>query len=211
MLEIKSFILGPVQTNTFLLWDSQKKQAVVIDPAWDGHIIAKQIRNLGMTLEAVWLTHAHFDHFAGVAGLYAELGVRSSVALHPDDLHLWKLYGGAPLFGMRIDRGPEPDILLTHGQILTIGSYHFQVRHTPGHTPGHVIFYSPEEHLVICGDVIFGGSIGRTDLPGGSYTQLMKSITEQIMSLPDQTRLLCGHGPETTVGLERLENPFLAS
>ncbi len=211
MLEINNFILGPVQTNTFLLWDTKTKQAVVIDPAWDGQIIARQIQNLRLTLEVVWLTHAHFDHFAGVASLYAELDVQQPVALHPDDLPLWKLYGGAPLFGMRIDRGPEPGILLQHGQILNIGNYRFQVRHSPGHTPGHVIFYSQEEQLVFCGDVIFGGSIGRTDLPGGNYAQLMKSINEQIMSLPDETRLLCGHGPETTVGLERLENPFLIS
>lgn len=210
MLEIKDYILGPVQTNVYLIWDTETKQAVVVDPAWDGNIVAQDVKDLELTLEGIWLTHGHFDHFAGVASLLDELRCQVPVAIHAEDLPLWKLYGGAPLFGMRIDRGPEPSLLVEHEQNLWVGGYQFQVRHAPGHTPGHVVFYCQTERIVFCGDVIFGGSIGRTDLPGGSYARLIKSISDQIMTLSDDTRLLPGHGPETTVGIERYENPFLA-
>jgi hydroxyacylglutathione hydrolase len=131
------------------------------------------------------------------------------VALHPADAVLWRMQGGAPLFGFHIDPGPEPTVDLFHGQILRLGRYQLEVRHAPGHTAGHVVFCCLGERVAFCGDVIFRGSIGRTDLPGGDYDTLMDSIREQILTLPDETRLLSGHGPETTVGLERGWNPFL--
>jgi hydroxyacylglutathione hydrolase len=130
-------------------------------------------------------------------------------ALHPADLPLWQAQGGAPLFGMHIEPGPRPELSLAHGQRLQVGAYEFEVRQAPGHTPGHVIFYCAAAGVAFCGDVIFLGSIGRTDLPGGSYGQLMNSIETQVLSLPDATRLLSGHGPETTVEYERRSNPFL--
>jgi hydroxyacylglutathione hydrolase len=111
---------------------------------------------------------------------------------------------------MQIDPGPEPTMHLSHGQKLPLGDRLFEVRHTPGHTPGHVVFYCGSEKVVFCGDVIFWGGIGRTDLPGGDYDTLMHSIQSQILSLPNDTRLLSGHGGETTVGYERRENPFLS-
>ena len=114
------------------------------------------------------------------------------------------------MFGMRIDPGPEPTIDLKHGMVLHLGEYQFEVRHAPGHTPGHVILYLSTEGLVFCGDVIFQGSIGRTDLPGGSYETLLESIRTQVLSLPDETRLYCGHGAVATVGDERVYNPFLS-
>jgi glyoxylase-like metal-dependent hydrolase (beta-lactamase superfamily II) len=117
--------------------------------------------------------------------------------------------GFPSLFGLDFDPGPEPTIDLVHGMVLHLGSQQLEVRHTPGHTPGHVILYCAAEHLAFCGDVIFQGSIGRTDLPGGSYETLIESIRSQILSLPDETRLYCGHGPSTTVGDERAANPFL--
>jgi len=119
------------------------------------------------------------------------------------------MQGGAPLFGMKIDPGPEPTVDLQHGQLLNLGEFQFEVRHTPGHTPGHVVFYCSQEAVVFCGDVIFQGSIGRTDLPGGDFSTLMNSINSEILALPDETRLLTGHGPETSVGIERQYNPFL--
>jgi hydroxyacylglutathione hydrolase len=131
------------------------------------------------------------------------------VALHPLDYNLWRMQGGAPFFGMRIDPGPEPTIDLVHGQLLHLGDNLLEVRHAPGHTPGHVVFYCPREKVCFCGDVIFQDSIGRTDLPGGDFDTLMTSIRTQIMSLPDETRLLSGHGPQTTVAIERRQNPFL--
>lgn len=209
MLEIIPFVLGPVQTNAYLIADGFTGVAVALDPAWDGAMIVQEAKRRGWRIGSIWLTHAHFDHLAG-AGQVADLSSPSPpVALHPEDYPLWRAQGGAALFGMRIDPGPEPTIELVHKQILHLGVYDFEVRHTPGHTPGHVVYYCAAAGLVFCGDVIFGGSIGRTDLPGGDYTKLMDSIHAQILSLPDETRLLSGHGPETTVGEERLENPFL--
>ena len=111
---------------------------------------------------------------------------------------------------MRIDPGPEPTIDLSHGQILRLGKAEIEVRHTPGHTRGHVVFYCPGEKVVFCGDLIFQGSIGRTDLPGGDYDSLVDSVRRNILNLPDDTRLLPGHGPATTVGNERHYNPYLA-
>jgi len=133
------------------------------------------------------------------------------VALHPDDLPLWRFSGGAALFGLpHFDPGPEPTVSLAHGMHLSIGTHDIEVRHTPGHTPGHVVFYAPASNLVFCGDLIFYSGVGRTDLPGGSWETLLESIRTQVLTLPDPTRLLSGHGPETTVGRERRANPFLA-
>lgn len=208
-LEIVSFVLGPVETNTYLAADGQSGEAVVIDPAADGKLIANRAAERHWRIAAIWLTHAHFDHLAGAVGVAQAVQPSPPIALHPADLPLWEMQGGAPYFGMHIDPGPRPTISLQHGQILTVGAYQFEVRHAPGHTPGHVIFYCAAERLAFCGDVIFWGSIGRTDLPGGSYQTLLHSIRTQILTLPDETRLLSGHGEETTVGLERRQNPFL--
>ncbi|MDI6695444.1 MAG: MBL fold metallo-hydrolase [Anaerolineales bacterium] len=208
-LEIVSFVLGPVETNTYLAADGQSGEAVVIDPAADGKLIANRVAERHWRIAAIWLTHAHFDHLAGAVGVAQAVQPSPPIALHPADLPLWEMQGGAPYFGMHIDPGPRPTISLQHGQKLTVGAYQFEVRHAPGHTPGHVIFYCAAERLAFCGDVIFWGSIGRTDLPGGSYQTLLHSIRTQILTLPDETRLLSGHGEETTVGLERRQNPFL--
>jgi glyoxylase-like metal-dependent hydrolase (beta-lactamase superfamily II) len=210
MLEIHSMVLGPVVTNAYLVGDSETGQAVAIDPADSGEIIVREAQSRRWGIEQIWLTHAHFDHLAGVSGLINHVTPTPVIALHPDDKPLWRMGGGAAYFGMDIDPGPEPEIELVNGQKLVVGQTIFEVRHTPGHTPGHVVFYSSTEQLVFCGDVIFQGSIGRTDLPGGDYATLIASIQTQILSLPDETRLLSGHGPETTVGVERRMNPFLS-
>jgi len=210
MLEIYSMVLGPVVTNAYLVGDSETGQAVAIDPADTGEIIVREAQSRRWEIEQIWLTHAHFDHLAGVSGLINHVTHTPVIALHPDDKPLWRMGGGAAYFGMDIDPGPEPEIELVNGQKLVVGQTIFEVRHTPGHTPGHVVFYSSTEQLVFCGDVIFQGSIGRTDLPGGDYATLIASIQTQILSLPDETRLLSGHGPETTVGVERRMNPFLS-
>ena len=209
MLEIVSMVLGPVMTNAYLVGDSESHQAVVIDPAWDGELITKEAIRRGWHIEQLWLTHAHFDHMGGIAGIIRSVQPAPTIALNPQDLPLYSVQGGSALFGMRIEAAPAPSALLEPGQILNLGSHSFEVRHCPGHTPGHVVFYCAAEHVVFCGDVIFEGSIGRTDLPGGDYETLIQSIRSQILTLPDETRLLSGHGPETTVGQERRWNPFL--
>ena len=209
MLEIVSFVLGPASTNAYLIADPNNGIAAVVDPAWDGQIIVAEARKRGWSIDQIWITHGHFDHFAGVKPIVDRVKPTPRLALHPEDLPLWQMQGGAPFFGMRIDPMPLPDFPLSHGQSLDLGGLAFEVRHAPGHTPGHVVFYCADEKLTFCGDVIFMSGIGRTDLPGGSFLTLMRSIQTQILSLPDDTRLLSGHGPETTVGDERRENPFL--
>jgi hydroxyacylglutathione hydrolase len=209
MLETVTFVLGPVQTNAYLVADSETGEAAVIDPAWDGQNIVAAAQERNWKLTQVWVTHAHFDHMAGAAAVVKSVTPAPMVALHPADLALWQMQGGAPLFGMHIDPGPEPSVFLAPGQTLSLGKQLFEVRHAPGHTPGHVVFYCAQQEVVFCGDVIFAGSIGRTDLPGGNFNTLIDSIRTQILTLPDETRLLSGHGPETTVGEERCSNPFL--
>jgi glyoxylase-like metal-dependent hydrolase (beta-lactamase superfamily II) len=209
MLEIISFVLGPVETNSYLIADPQTGEAAVIDPAWDGKRILETASRHNWRIGNIWLTHAHFDHLGGAGEVADGSSPPPPVALHPSDYTLWRAQGGAPLFGMRIDPGPEPTIDLKHGMVLRLGGFSFEVRYTPGHTPGHVVFYCPQEAVCFCGDVIFEGSIGRTDLPGGDYDTLIESIQVQILTLPDSTRLLTGHGDPTTVGRERKFNPFL--
>lgn len=209
MLEIVPFTLGPAMTNAYLVADSDTKDAAVIDPAWDGHIILAEAQRRGWRIAHLWYTHAHFDHIGGAAEIADALNPLPLVALHPNDHVLWRAGGGAPLFGFRIDPGPEPTIDFVHGQILRLGHVQFEVRFTPGHTSGHCILYCAQENVCFCGDLIFAGSVGRTDLPGGDWATLEKSIREQIYTLPNNTRLLSGHGIETTVGEEKQFNPFV--
>ncbi len=209
MLEIVSFVLGPLMTNVYLVGEANTGCAVIIDPAWDGELIAEEARRHGWQVGEIWLTHAHFDHIGGIAGVLRSVKPAPSIALHPADLGLYSFQGGAPLFGMQIEAAPPPNRSIEHGQMLSLGDLKFEVRHCPGHTQGHVVFYCAEEKVVFCGDVIFEGGIGRTDMPGGDFDTLIKSIKKHILSLPDETRLLSGHGGETSVGIERTTNPFL--
>jgi len=209
MLEIVTFTLGPAMTNAYLVADSETKEAAVIDPAWDGDIILAEAEERGWRIAHLWYTHAHFDHIGGAGAIADALNPLPLVALHPADHSLWKAEGGAAIFGFKIDPGPEPTIDLHQDQILKLGNVEFEVRHTPGHTPGMCSFYVPSENACFCGDLIFRDSVGRTDLPGGDWDALLKSIHEQIFTLPENTRLLSGHGPETTVGNEKRSNPFV--
>jgi hydroxyacylglutathione hydrolase len=210
MLEIVSFTLGPAQTNAYLVADSETKEAAVIDPAWDGHLILAEAQKRGWRIAHLWYTHAHFDHIGGAGAIADALNPLPLVALHPNDHVLWRAGGGGAMFGFDIDPGPEPTIDFAQGQILRLGSVKFEVRFTPGHTTGHCILYVPSTHVCFCGDLIFAGSVGRTDFPGGNWDQLVASIRSQVFTMPDETRLLSGHGPETTVGEEKMNNPFVA-
>lgn len=209
-LEIVRFVQGPAQTNAYLVGERGGDRAVAIDPSWDGAEIRREAERRSWRVSDIWLTHAHFDHFGGAAGLSDGSEGLIPVALHPADQPLWRAQGGAPFFGVEgFDPGPEPTIPLAHGMLLRLGGHTFEVRHTPGHSPGHVVFVEQDVGVVFCGDLIFQSGIGRFDLPGGDGEVLLKSIRDQILVLPDSVRLLPGHGPETTVGAERRSNPFL--
>jgi hydroxyacylglutathione hydrolase len=204
---VLSYVLGPLENNTYLLADPESREAALIDPSYDVETALADARKRGLRVSLVLLTHAHFDHIAGVTTA-AGAGV-AQIALHAADLDLYRQGGGASQFGLPFEAGPEPTLLLSDGQTIMIGAVEVKVHHTPGHTAGHVIFVCSEAGTAFCGDLIFAGSVGRTDLPGGSHTQLMKSIRREILPLPPETTLLPGHGPATTVAEEIDSNPFL--
>jgi len=208
-LEIHTYPLGPLATNTYVLVDPISKLAVVIDPTFNSRYVVKAIHEGGWKPFQVWLTHAHFDHTAGVQTICELVEPPLPIGIHPDDLPLYHDGGGAHHFGIDMPPLPEPTLLFNHGQILKIGEEMIEVRHTPGHSPGHVIFYIPQAKTAITGDLIFKQGVGRTDLDGGSHTKLLKSISTSVLSLPRETRLLSGHGPATTVGEEIDTNPYL--
>ncbi len=209
-LAIVAFTLGPAATNAYLVADPDSGTAAVIDPAWNGEVIQAAADQREWRIANIWLTHAHFDHFGGAGAIADAPEAPIPVALHADDHSLWRLGGGAQAFGFAdFDSGPEPTVYLEHGMQLQLGDSVFEVRHTPGHTLGHVILRNLVAGVVFCGDLIFRGSVGRTDFPGGSMETLLESVGNEILTLPDETQLYPGHGPLTTVGAERAANPFL--
>jgi glyoxylase-like metal-dependent hydrolase (beta-lactamase superfamily II) len=204
---LQSFTLGPLQNNTYLLGDEVTNQAALVDPGLGIETVLDELHR--WKIEQIWFTHAHFDHTLGANALLPHLTSQPQIGLHPADLELYHAGGGSAFFGISTRPGPAPTLHLAHGQNLSLGRLIVQVRHVPGHSPGHVLFYVPALGAALCGDVIFYDSIGRTDLPGGNQTQLLQSIHQQVLTLPDETRLLPGHGPETTVSRERTQNPYL--
>ena len=208
-IKVIPFLLGPIENNTFLVFDPSNHAAVVIDPSFDMHPLIGLIQKEGLQVKYILITHAHFDHIAGVNELLENLPIRPTVALHPGDLDLWKDRGEALQCGYQMDPLPAPDHYLVDGETISCESFELVAHHTPGHSPGHVVFSLATLKILFTGDVIFAGSIGRTDLAGGSYNQLIASIRTKILCLPDDTHLLPGHGPETTVGTERCNNPYL--
>jgi len=208
-LTISTYVLGPLENNTYLLADSASSEAVIIDPALGSEAMLNEIQRSHLKITAIWITHAHFDHISGINQLVKAIKPLESIGLHPDDLGLWREGGGARYFGINLRPEVEPTVFFSHGQQLNLGKYFIEVRHTPGHSRGHVVFYAKDIATVFCGDLIFHRSIGRTDLPGSDLSVLLNSIRSQILTLPPQTRLLSGHGPETSVGAEKTQNPYL--
>ena len=197
---------GQFVENCYLVIDEAGGECAVIDPGEEAGLIAHKVADAGVKPVAIWLTHGHIDHVLGVPRLKADTG--APVYLHPGDRLLYDhVPEQASAFGMRAAPLPPPDRALAHGDRLRVGALEFHVRHAPGHSPGSVVF---EGHgMAFAGDVLFQGSIGRTDLPGGDFETLRKSIERELLTLPDSTIVYSGHGPETTVGRERRANPFL--
>ena len=209
MLEIIALTLGPVSTNCYLAGDTKSGEAVVVDPAWNGKMILQEALHHRWKIRQLWYTHAHFDHFGGAEELARGLESTPEVALHAADRELWEAGGLGKGLGYQFGRFPEPSLDLSVTKNLAIGEYRFQVRHAPGHTPGLCIFHCAQEMVIFSGDLIFRGGVGRTDLPGGDWGTLLTSIRDQVYTLPEETRILPGHGEETNVGEEKCNNPFI--
>jgi glyoxylase-like metal-dependent hydrolase (beta-lactamase superfamily II) len=192
--------------NCYLVIDEASQECAIIDPGEAHGLFLHKIAEAGVRPVGIWLTHAHLDHVFGVPEVRAATG--APVWLHPADR---PLYDAVPeqgaAFGMPAPRLAPPDHSLAHGDTLRVGALSFSVRHVPGHSPGHVAFVG--HGAVFGGDTLFQGSIGRTDLPGGSFDTLIESIERELLVLPDSTIVYSGHGPTTTVGAERRANPFL--
>ncbi|GBD32856.1 MAG: hydrolase [Gemmatimonadales bacterium] len=205
-LKVICLTTGAFAQNGYIVGDPQSGEAVLVDPGEDAELFLRRLATERLVLKEVWLTHAHVDHVLGVRRVVEETGV--PVYLHPDDLPLYrKAAEQAEWFGITADPPPEPDRQLADGDTLSVGEFTFEVRHLPGHSPGSVVFVGPGFALV--GDVLFAGSVGRTDLPGGDARLLFSGIREKLLTLPDETVIYPGHGPETTIGRERTTNPFL--
>jgi hydroxyacylglutathione hydrolase len=210
MLEVRTFTAGPFVQNTYLVWRAGASTAVAIDAGAGVTGLVSTLQSEKLELEAILLTHAHLDHIDGAAILERH-APQAPIYLHADDQLLYDNVAlQASQFGVHVEALPAIDRRYTQGDSVTFAGITFDVSHVPGHAPGHVSLYVAEADVAFVGDVVFQGSIGRTDLPGGNYQQLMRSIREHVMTLPDETRLFCGHGPDTTVLVERTTNPFIA-
>ena len=203
---VRSFTGGLFAENTYLVACARTGAGILVDPGAAAADAIAAARAHGVTIEQIVLTHAHVDHVEGIPLARRELDV--PILLHPADN---PLYGAAPMqaqmFGVRLEPLPPVDGALVVGEAVRFGDCALEIRFAPGHAPGHVILVG--DGVALVGDVIFAGSIGRTDLPGGDFATLMRSIREQVLTLPDETTLHTGHGPDTTVGRERVGNPFV--
>ena len=216
---IEELTVTAFQQHTRILGCEKTKQAICIDPGDEAERIVETLDRRGLNLQAIALTHAHLDHVGGVAAL-KKLKPDAKINLHKGDEFM---YTGLPeqpawigiprsqwaALGFVFEPPPPVDEYWTDSQTYDVGELQFEVRHCPGHTPGHVVLYEAKERKVFVGDVLFAGSIGRTDLPGGSTAQLLDSIKNKLLTLPDEVTVYSGHGPLTTIGEERLTNPFL--
>ncbi|MEE8392013.1 MAG: MBL fold metallo-hydrolase [Anaerolineae bacterium] len=205
---LHSIAVGITQTNCYIVGCEETREGVVIDPGGHPSRILKSIEESGLTIRYVLNTHCHFDHMGANAEIVAATG--APLALHPAELPMLQARGGADLFGVPVNASPMPDLELEPDQVLKVGALRFQVLHTPGHSPGSLTFYLEKEKVAFDGDVLFAMGVGRTDLPGGDWDTLARSIRDALFTMPDETVLYPGHGPKTTVGQEKQSNPWVA-
>ena len=210
MLKYQTIPVTPFQQNCSLVWCDETLEAAVIDPGGDLDRLLAAVQKLGLTLKQIWQTHAHIDHAGGTAELARRLGLPIT-GPHPGD-QFWidGLAEQGAMFGFPPSEPFTPARWLHDGDTVRVGHSTLNVRHCPGHTPGHVVFHSPEAKRAFVGDVLFAGSIGRTDFPQGDHATLIASITERLWPMGDDTVFIPGHGPESTFGRERQSNPYVA-
>jgi hydroxyacylglutathione hydrolase len=209
-VQLRIVPVTPLQQNCSMIWDDESKRAVLIDPGGEADKLLGALSHFGLKLNRIWLTHGHLDH----AGAAAELRERTGVAVEgphrEDQFWLDQIDESGPRYGLADARSVTPDRYFEDGEALEFEGVRFEVAHTPGHTPGHVVIHNREAKIAFVGDVLFAGSIGRTDMPRGDHQQLIDSITTKLWPLGEEMRFVPGHGPTSTFGRERRTNPFVA-
>lgn len=205
---LEMLTVGPFQENCYIIGDENTGEGALIDPGDEATRIALAVEQTHLDIGRIIITHAHIDHVGAVATLSDEYAC--SVLLHPEaEPMLQQMPTQAMMMGVRFGKVPKVDGYIQDEEVLEVGSLRLRALYTPGHAPGHLSFYEENEGLVLSGDALFAGSVGRVDLPGGSMEVLLRSIEERLLPLPDETRVYSGHGPATTIGDERATNPFL--
>jgi hydroxyacylglutathione hydrolase len=205
---LEMLTVSPFQENCYVIGDEESMTGAIIDPGDEAARIALTVERVGLEISQIIVTHSHIDHVGAVAQLVDEY--MCPVLMHNEaEAMLKTVPQQAMMMGMRFGKVPKVDRHIGDEEILEVGSLRLRSLYTPGHAPGHLAFLVEDEDTVFSGDALFAGSVGRVDLPGGSMEVLMQSISERLLILPDETRVLSGHGPETTIGRERVSNPFL--
>ena len=208
MLKIQCVPVGPLWTNSYIVWDTDSREGFMVDPGDEGKRLVQEVRKNDVTIRQIVLTHGHFDHLKDAASVSSEL--KAPVLANKEDLPLIEHASDqAVFFGFPPITPPDIQTFLGQNSSISAGPSSFKVLTTPGHSPGSITLYNSTEGVAIVGDLLFLESIGRTDIAGGDYATLLTSIRNYILTMPDSTKILAGHGEETTVGHERLYNPFL--
>ena len=202
---LKNLVVGPLATNCYIVGSESSKEGMIVDPGDEAEVILRNVKDLGLEIRSIVLTHGHIDHIGALKEVKEATG--AEVTIHSDDAQALQKKSVNTLFGLSYPAPLPADRLLKDGDSMDIGDLHFLVLHTPGHSPGCICLLG--EGIIFSGDTLFNFGIGRYDLPGGNYSQLMNSIHTRLMTLPDNTTVYPGHGPDTTIGAERSGNPFL--
>ena len=205
---LEMLTVGPFQENCYVVGDEETGTGVVVDPGDEAARIALAVEQTNLEISQILITHAHIDHVGAVAALVDEYSC--PVLMHAEaEPMLGQLPTQAIMMGLRFGKVPRVDRYIEDEEVIEVGGLELRSLYTPGHAPGHIAFYIESEGLLLSGDALFAGSVGRVDLPGGSMEVLMRSIEERLLTLPDETSVYPGHGPKTTIGIERRHNPFL--